>query len=184
MQTERRRLAEEAAGKIKLAVFDVDGVMTDGGLYYDAEGRIIKRYHVLDGVGLILLREGGLLIAVITAGQDGACVEERMKRLHVDALYQGVNKQTALEELKERFGLEWEEMAYLGDDWVDLVPLKLVGLPMAVCNARKELKELALYVTETPGGSGAVREVAEWLLTCQGKYDDILARWATPVTRS
>ncbi len=184
MSAETRREAEALARDIKLIVFDVDGVMTDGALHYDGEGRITKRYHVLDGVGVRLLRDAGVKVAVVTAGQDGPSVEERMKRLRIDAFYQGdVSKQQALEELRERFGLDWREMAYIGDDWVDLIPLSMVGLPMSVPNGRREVRDRALYITEAEGGNGAVREVAEWILTCQGKFDAILAAWATPVPR-
>ena len=185
MAAEIRKNAEVLAQNVKLIVFDVDGVMTDGGLHYDGEGRITKRYHVLDGVGLRLLRDGGIEVAVVTAGQDGPCVEERMKRLKIDAFYEGnMSKQQALEDLRARFGLDWNEMAYIGDDWVDLIPLSMVGLPMSVPNARKEVKACAVYITEAEGGNGAVREVAEWILTCQGKFDAILAEWTTPVAHS
>jgi 3-deoxy-D-manno-octulosonate 8-phosphate phosphatase (KDO 8-P phosphatase) len=164
-----------------MLVLDVDGVMTDGGLHYDAEGRITKRFHVHDGVGIVLLRQAGLKVAVVTAGLDGPCVEARMERLRVDAFYQGdVSKRAALDDLRARFDLAWEEMAYLGDDWVDLVPLGLVGLPMAVRNARREVKARALYVTAACGGDGAVREAAEWLLACRGSLETVLARWAAP----
>ena len=164
-----------------MIVLDVDGVMTDGGLHYDAEGRIGKRFHVHDGVGIVLLKQAGLKVAVITAGLDGPCVESRMQRLRVDAFYEGdVSKQAALADLRARFDLAWEEMAYLGDDWVDLIPLGLVGLPMAVRNARQEVKARAHYVTAACGGDGAVREAAEWLLACQGRLETVLAKWMTP----
>ena len=172
--------AERLARRIRMLVLDVDGVMTDGGLHYDAEGRIGKRFHVHDGVGIVLLKQAGLKVAVVTAGQDGPCVESRMRRLKVDAFYEGdVSKRAALEDLRARFDLAWEEMAYLGDDWVDLIPLGLVGLPMAVRNARREVKACARYVTAACGGDGAVREAAEWLLACQGRLEAVLAEWAT-----
>ena len=173
--------ATELARHIRMLVLDVDGVMTDGGLHYDGEGRIAKRFHVHDGVGIVLLKQAGIMVAVVTAGLDGACVASRMERLKVDAFYEGnVTKQAALEDLRARFKLEWREMAYLGDDWVDLIPLGLVGLPMAVRNARKEVKERARYITAACGGDGAVREAAEWLLTCQGRLDTVFARWVSP----
>ncbi|MDR2726848.1 MAG: HAD hydrolase family protein [Deltaproteobacteria bacterium] len=173
--------AANLARRIRMVVLDVDGVMTDGGLHYDAEGRITKRYHVHDGVGIMLLRQAGLKVAVITAGRDGPCVASRMRRLQVDAFYEGdVSKRAALEDLRARFDLVWKEMAYLGDDWVDLIPLGLVGLPMAVCNARREVKACAHYVTKACGGDGAVREAAEWLLACQGSLEAVLAQWTTP----
>lgn len=173
--------AVETARAIRMVVFDVDGVMTDGVLHYDSGGQITKRFHVHDGVGIALLKQAGFMVAVVTAGQDGPCVASRMQRLKVDAFYEGnVSKQFALQDLHDRFGLEWSEMAYLGDDWVDLIPLGMVGLPMAVRNARREVKARALYVTRSGGGEGAVREVAEWLLTCQGRFEAVLSLWATP----
>jgi hypothetical protein len=95
-----------------------------------------------------------------------------MRRLQVDAFYQGdVSKQAAMEDIHRRFGVDWREMAYVGDDRVDLVPMGMVGLPVAVANAREEVKARALYVTKAPGGEGAVREVVEWLLACRGQPD-------------
>jgi 3-deoxy-D-manno-octulosonate 8-phosphate phosphatase (KDO 8-P phosphatase) len=126
------------------------------------------------------LRQAGVEVAVVTAGQDGESVSARMRRLGINAFYEGdVSKSFALKDLRERYNLEWHEMGYLGDDWVDIIPLKLVGLPMAVANARPEAKALARYVTSASGGQGAVREVADWLLTLRGQYDDILTRWNT-----
>jgi 3-deoxy-D-manno-octulosonate 8-phosphate phosphatase (KDO 8-P phosphatase) len=173
--------AENLARRVRMLVLDVDGVMTDGGLHYDAEGRIAKRYHVHDGVGIVLLKQAGIKVAAVTAGRDGPCVASRMRRRQMDAVYGGdVSKLAALEDLRARFDLAWEEIAYLGDDWVDLIPLGLVGLPMAVRNARQEVKARAHYVTAACGGDGAVREVAEWLLACQGNLEAVLAKWAMP----
>ena len=178
----RSEQAAKLACRIRMVVLDVDGVMTDGGLHYDAEGRITKRFHVHDGVGVLLLKQAGLKVAVITAGCDGPCVESRMQRLKVDAFYEGdVSKQAALNDLRARFNLAWEEIAYLGDDWVDIIPLSLVGLPMAVRNARQEVKARAHYVTAACGGDGAVREVAEWLLACQGNLEAVFTGWVTPI---
>lgn len=172
---------ESLAKGLKLLVLDLDGVLTDGKLHYDAEGRITKSYCVYDGIGVHLLRQAGIEVAVITAGLDGPCVTKRMERLGITAFYEGnMNKQAALTELRERFGLEWHEMAFLGDDWVDLIPLALVGLPMAVANARPEVKDAARFVTRTPGGQGAVREVADWLLSVRNQKEAILALWSTP----
>lgn len=177
----RLRLAARLARSVRLLVLDIDGVLTDGGLHYDACGKITKRYNVLDGVGIVLLHQVGLKVAVVTAGEDGPCVTERIRRLKVDALYEGnVTKQAALEDLRRRFGVDWKEMAYMGDDWVDLVPLSLVGLPISVPNGRPEVRARALYITHVPGGSGAVREVAEWLLRCRGEYEAVLKAWSTP----
>lgn len=172
---------ESLAQSLKVLVLDVDGVLTDGSLHYDAEGRISKSYCVYDGIAIHLLRQAGIEIAVITAGQDGPCVANRMKRLGIEAFYEGsLNKQVALTDIKTRFSVSWEQMAYLGDDWVDLIPLALVGLPMAVANARPEVKDAARFVTRTPGGQGAVREVADWLLACRNQHKALLALWATP----
>ena len=131
----RRLPVETLARDIRLLVLDVDGVMTDGGLYYDATGLIIKRFHVHDGIGIRLAKSAGLEIAVIS-GMDVPCVAKRLQELGVTEYYGGRdNKATILDEIRSRLGLEWEEIAYLGDDWVDLAPMSKVGLPVAVANA-------------------------------------------------
>ena len=173
----RRLPVETLARDIRLLVLDVDGVMTDGGLYYDSTGLIIKRFHVHDGIGIRLAKSAGLEIAVIS-GMDVPCVAKRLQELGVTEYYGGRdNKATILDEIRSRLGLEWEEIAYLGDDWVDLAPMSKVGLPVAVANALPDVKDAARLVLQKEGGNGAVRELIDLLLTCQGKRDSMLEQW-------
>ena len=168
---------ESLARRIRLLVLDVDGVMTDGGLYYDASGLVIKRFHVHDGIGIRLAKSAGIEIAVIS-GMDVPCVVSRLKELGISEYYGGRdNKATILEGLRNRLGLEWQEIAYLGDDWVDLAPMSKVGLPVAVANALPDVKEMARLVLQKEGGNGAVRELIDLLLTCQGKRESMLEEW-------
>ena len=172
------RLPVEAlAREIRLLVLDVDGVMTDGGLYYDASGLVIKRFHVHDGIGIRLAKSAGIEIAVIS-GMDVPCVVKRLQELGVTEYHGGHdNKATILDEVRKRLGLEWRHIAYLGDDWVDLAPMSRVGLPVAVANALPDVKEMARLVLQKEGGNGAVRELVDLLLTCQGKKDTMLEEW-------
>ena len=172
-----RPSVETLARAVRLIVLDVDGVMTDGGLYYDANGLVMKRFHVQDGIGIRLAKAAGLEVAVIS-GMAAPCVVKRLEVLGVTEYHGGSdNKCTILNAMRERLGLGWEHIAYLGDDWVDLAPLSRVGLPAAVANAMPEVKKLARFVTRTPGGQGAVREFVDMLLTCQGKRDALLDQW-------
>ncbi len=167
----------EAARHVKMLVLDVDGVLTDGGLYYDAEGRVMKRFDVQDGLGMSMLRRNGIRVAVIT-GQDSPAVAERMRVLRVEDYFAGfINKIHSLAEVMERRGLAREQVAYLGDDWVDIPALHRVGLPLAVANAQPEVKACARYVTTAHGGRGAVREVARLLLHAHGLLESLAAQW-------
>ncbi len=173
----RRESVESLAKKIKLLVLDVDGVMTDGGLYYDANGLVMKRFDVHDGIGVRLAKAAGIEVAVLS-GMDVPCVVRRLEVLGVTEYHGGAdNKCTILDAMRRRLSLEWNEIAYLGDDWVDLAPLSRVGLPAAVANAVPEVKKLARFVTRKQGGHGAVREFVDLLLTCQGKRDALLEHW-------
>ena len=179
MKNDRLRLeqAEEAAKAVKLLVLDLDGVLTDGGLYYLPAGDTIKRFHVHDGFGIKLAMDAGLEVAVIT-GLKSVSARARMDNLGVRHYVEGrEDKLGPLDEIRRACGLEWRELAYVGDDWVDLAPLAEVGFPVAVVNAQPEVLAAALYVTELAGGRGAVREVIRFILTAQGRLDKALARW-------
>ena len=168
---------EELARGIRLLVLDVDGVMTDGGLYFDETGLRIKRFQVTDGIGIRLAFDAGIEVAVIS-GMDVECVRRRLETLGVREYHGGFdNKRVILDRMRTRLGVEWQEIAYLGDDWVDLAPMSCVGLPIAVANAAEEVKSIARYVTTHRGGEGAVREVVDLLLACQGKRDELFQRW-------
>ncbi|MEJ5243126.1 MAG: HAD hydrolase family protein [Desulfomicrobiaceae bacterium] len=167
----------EAARKVRLLVLDVDGVLTDGGLYYDAHGHIQKRFHVHDGLGIKMALHGGLQIAVIT-GLDSAAVRARVTELGIPHYYPGFHrKMDSLARILADEGLEPEQAAYLGDDLVDLAPMRTVGLPLAVPNARPEVLTQALWVTPHSGGHGAVRDAVELILRAQGNWESICAHW-------
>lgn len=168
------------AEKIRMLVLDVDGVLTDGGLYYDLQSQVMKRFNVQDGLGIKLALSSGIGIAVIT-GLVSPAVESRIKDLGIQDYYAGFqDKRNCLKEIKEKYSLQWDEIAYLGDDWVDLAVMLKVGFPLAVANAQPEVKNIAKYVTAACGGDGAVREVIRLLLMAQGKYEAILAQWSYP----
>ena len=170
----------QAASQIRLLVLDVDGVLTDGGLYYDLQNQVMKRFDVQDGFGIRIAQQAGIDVAVIT-GLVSRAVELRVKDLGITDYFAGyLDKRACLEEIRRRHDLKWEQMAYLGDDWVDLSVMDMVGLPLAVANAQPEVKGIASYVTMAKGGQGAVREVIRHLLMAQGKYETILSAWSHP----
>ncbi len=170
----------QAAEDIQVLVLDVDGVLTDGGLYYDLQNQVMKRFDVQDGLGIRIAMKAGIVVAVIT-GLESKAVENRVRDLGITDYYAGfLDKRACLDEIRQRYNLEWNQMAYLGDDWVDLAVMGMVGLPMAVANAQPEVKNLARYVTTARGGQGAVREIIRHLLMAQGKYEAVLAAWSHP----
>ncbi|HMM38182.1 MAG TPA: HAD-IIIA family hydrolase [Desulfovibrio sp.] len=169
---------EELAREIRLLVLDVDGVLTDGGLYYDHEGNVSKRFHVQDGLGIKLAQAVGLEVAVIT-GLKHTAVERRVRELGIEEYHAGrVDKGLLLDEMCRRRGIVPAQVAYLGDDWVDAAIMRRVGLPLAVPNAQPEILALARWSPARPGGQGAVRETIAFLLRCQGKLDALWRRWA------
>ena len=171
---------QQAASDIRLLVLDVDGVLADGGLYYDLQNQVIKRFDVQDGLGIKIAQQAGIIVAVIT-GLVSSAVEARVRDLGITDYYAGyLDKRVCLEEIRQRHDLKWEQMAYLGDDWVDLSVMDMVGLPLAVANAQPEVKTIANYVTTAKGGQGAVREIIRHLLMAQGKYEAVLAAWSHP----
>ena len=160
-----------------MLVLDVDGVMTDGSIVYDDEGRELKFFSVRDGFGIRLWREAGFGVAVITA-RGGAHVRRRCEELGIDHVIEGSkDKGEAISTLEARSGVPASEMACLGDDWPDLAMLKRVGYPMAVGDAEGAVRERARYVTERTGGRGAVREAVEHLLKARGLMDEARNRY-------
>lgn len=165
------------ANNIKLAIFDVDGVLTDGQLYLGENGNEYKSFHVHDGLGLVLLLKNGFDVAVITA-RNSNIVSSRMQALGIKYLYQGQdNKETALLELKTKLKLDTEQICYTGDDLIDLPAMKHVGLKIAVNNAHSAVKDYSDWTTSKNGGYGAAREVAELLLTANGKMSNIVEQY-------
>ncbi|MEM6998275.1 MAG: HAD-IIIA family hydrolase [Pseudomonadota bacterium] len=167
---DKKALFENAAN-IKLVVFDVDGVLTDGKLILGESGNEYKSFHVRDGHGLVMLLETGCKIAVITA-RSSKIVAERMASLGIEYVYQGEkDKGARLMQLIDELGFDRSDVAYVGDDVIDLPAMTKVGLPVAVADARQEVKDYAEWVTEERGGQGAVREVCELIMKAQDKYD-------------
>lgn len=165
----------ERARAVRLAVFDVDGVLTDGGLYFTEDGRELKRFHVHDGLGLKLLQECGVTVGVISSRTSPA-VNQRMADLGIDHVYTGrSDKLATLNELLSALGRTAREACYTGDDWVDLGVMASVGLAVAVANADPLVLDRAHWVTPRPGGAGAARDVCRLLLTAQEKLDSLVA---------
>jgi 3-deoxy-D-manno-octulosonate 8-phosphate phosphatase (KDO 8-P phosphatase) len=157
------------AARARALVLDVDGVLTDGTLYYGTDGEALKAFHVRDGLGLRLLRLEGIHVAVISAKRS-APLERRLTDLRVPHVYLGrEDKLRALDELLEATGVAAEDVAYVGDDLVDLPVLARVGLSVSVADAHPRVRERALWVTRAQGGKGAVREVADGLLLARGR---------------
>ncbi|MFH1658083.1 MAG: HAD-IIIA family hydrolase [Pseudomonadota bacterium] len=163
------------AANIKLVAFDIDGVMTDGGLHYTDDGHELKTFNVQDGLGVVLLRRAGIKVAIIT-GRTSNVVNCRAKDLGVEHVFHGVGDKGAVSgQLLEQLGLQWSELAFMGDDLIDLPAMTRCGLAIAPANARPVVKERAHMVTEASGGKGAVREAIEFLLAAQGKLDAAFA---------
>ncbi len=155
---------------IKLLVLDVDGVLTDGGLYFDDKGGELRRFSTLDGYGITTLKKFGIEVAVISAKNTNS-VSQRMKGLGIEHCYQGYHrKEVALAELLTTLRLKNDSVAYVGDDLLDLPVMKRVKFSVAVANAHHFIKERAHYITKAKGGHGAVREVCDLILSAQG-YD-------------
>jgi len=164
-------LLAQRAKTIKLAIFDVDGVMTDGRLYFLADGSEFKTFNTLDGHGIKMLIASGVLTAIIS-GRTTPAVERRANNLGIQHVYQGrEDKLAVLEELLAELGLDYSQVAYLGDDLPDLPVIRRVGLGMAVANAHSFVRQHAHGVTSARGGEGAVREFCELILDAQGNLE-------------
>jgi 3-deoxy-D-manno-octulosonate 8-phosphate phosphatase (KDO 8-P phosphatase) len=162
---------EQLARGVELAVFDIDGVMTDGRLYFTDSGEQIKAFHVRDGLGLKALMQHGIDVAVITARTSGA-LERRMQELGIERVMQGHrDKATALDRLLAAEGVEPAAVCYTGDDLVDWPAMGRCGLKCAPADADPWIREQADFVTSLPGGRGAVRQVCELLLDARGQLD-------------
>ena len=167
----------ERARAVRLLALDVDGVLTDGRLYFDSEGREIKAFHVADGLGLKALQSTGIDLALIT-GRASRMVADRAASLGIEHVYQGQDdKGVALADLLEHTGLQASQLAYAGDDWIDLPVLTRVGLAVTVPHAPAEVKSACHWVTSRSGGQGAVRELCELLLDAQGSKDALIAKY-------
>lgn len=162
------------AKKIRLAIFDVDGVLTNGMLYYAPDGTELKKFHVHDGQGLKLLQKTGVSIAIITSRQS-TVVTKRMQDLGITHVYQNQkDKVPAYEEIKQKLKVTDDEIAYVGDDLPDLPLIRRVGLGITVANAPDIMQKHAHWVTQAEGGQGAAREVCDFIMQAQGHYQQII----------
>ena len=165
------------ARQVKLMGFDVDGVLTDGTLYLSDAGDELKGFNTLDGLGLKLLQDGGVELAIIT-GRESKLVALRAQNLGISRLHQGVeNKFATFDALRRELGLELAECGYMGDDLPDLGILSRCGFAASVPQAPVEVRSRVHYVTEAPAGGGAAREVCELILRAQGTLDQAVARY-------
>jgi 3-deoxy-D-manno-octulosonate 8-phosphate phosphatase (KDO 8-P phosphatase) len=163
------------AARIKLLIMDVDGVLTDGSITYDNNGAQIQTFHVHDGFGIKMLRNAGIMTAIISARSSEA-LKKRASELKIDRVFSGaMSKLDTFLSLTDDLSIKKQETAYIGDDWIDLPVMLQAGLSVAVANARHEVKEMAHYTTRAPGGRGAVREVCEIILAASGKLEAALA---------
>ena len=174
-------IALAAAKRVKFVGLDIDGVMTDGGIYLgDADGKRIelKRFEIQDGIGIGLMRKAGIKVGIIT-GRESESVRLRAEELKVDAVAQDTKarKLSALAKMLAQFGIDLSETAFVGDDLPDLAVLRVVGMPVAVANATKEVKEVANVHLTRAGGYGAVREFSELLLTARGEWAAAVERY-------
>ncbi len=171
----------ERARRVRLVGLDVDGVLTDNGIYLGpVDGQVVelKRFDIQDGLGHVLLREAGVSV-VWVSGRFSEATSARARELKVEEVLQvpGPRKLEAFGALLARRGIAWEDAAFVGDDLADLQVLRRVGLPIAVANAVAEVKDAAGYVTRATGGHGAVREVVEVLLKARGQWAELLERY-------
>ncbi len=172
------RVVRERIARVKLLVLDVDGVLTDGGLYYNPDGTVAKRFHVHDGLGIDLAREFNFFRIAVITGHDHPSVAARMRALHVEDYFPGcTDKRESFETVRTRHSLDSEEVAFMGDDWIDIPVMMRAGAPFALANAQPEVKGAALYVTRARGGNGAVREAVRLILHCKGHYDQVFTTW-------
>jgi 3-deoxy-D-manno-octulosonate 8-phosphate phosphatase (KDO 8-P phosphatase) len=174
-------IAPAAARRVKFVGLDVDGVLTDGGIFLgDADGKRVelKRYEIQDGLGVVLMRSAGIKVGIIT-GRESESVRLRGEELKVDAVVQDskARKLSALTKMLAQFGIDPLDAAFVGDDLPDLSVLRAVGMSVAVANACKEVKEIANVHLTSAGGFGAVREFAELLLTARGEWAAVIERY-------
>jgi 3-deoxy-D-manno-octulosonate 8-phosphate phosphatase (KDO 8-P phosphatase) len=167
---------QRKAAKIRLVLLDVDGVLTDGGIIIDDRGVESKRFNVRDGQGITLLIRSGIKVGLLT-GRYSNIVRRRAKELGVAIVHQGVKDKVEIyERIRRKIKLRDEQIAYVGDDILDLPVLRRVGLAIAVRDGWPGLKVAVDYVTETKGGMGAVREVSELVLKAQGVWEAVARR--------
>lgn len=171
--------AMQRAAQVRLMIFDVDGILTDGSLYFGSEGEVIKRFNVLDGQGIKLLQQSGVATAIISARQS-AIVTRRAADLGIMHVQQGIHdKRRAFEQLLEQTAIPMAACGFIGDDVIDLPILTRVGFAVSVPNGHSEVRQRVHYVTQAGGGCGAAREICDFILRAQGNYETALAPYLT-----
>lgn len=169
--------ASTRAAKIKLMIFDVDGILTDGSLHFGADGEALKTFNVLDGQGIRLLQNAGIATAIISARQS-PIVARRAADLGITHVRQGIHdKKTAFLQLLNELSISADECGFIGDDVIDLPVLTRVGFAASVPNGHAEVRQRVHHVTTASGGKGAAREVCDFILRAQNKYDSVLAEY-------
>jgi 3-deoxy-D-manno-octulosonate 8-phosphate phosphatase (KDO 8-P phosphatase) len=165
----KRALSASRLAAVRLVAMDVDGVLTDGGIWYTEQGDELKRFDVRDGQGLVLLRDAGVITAVVTR-RHSKSVERRARELGIAEVHQDVaDKGAVVQELLARHGVSAAHACYVGDDVGDLPAMAAVGVPIAVADAVAAVTRAAVYVTRAPGGRGAIRELCELILSARSK---------------
>lgn len=171
----------ERIKRVKALFMDVDGILTDGSIYVGPDGVELKRFTVEDGVGRALARQARLPLALIS-GRNSEATTARARQMKIEDVYQGcMNKLEPLEILLDKFDLGAHEVAYIGDGLIDLPVMERVGVPVSVPNAHPLVKSAAVYITERIGGQGVLREVVEWILTHQGRFEEVVAGLVTGI---
>ena len=176
-ETEFKPEVIERGNKVKLVIADVDGVLTDGSIYKAIDPATLadiefKNFSIVDGAGIALARLLDFRVAIIS-GRPSLATDARVKELRIEDVYTGsLNKMTPYEDLKSKYSLNDEDIAFIGDDIIDLKLMENVGAPIAVANAYHLVKDIAIYTTRLAGGQGAFREAIDWLAMCQGRYEE------------
>lgn len=175
-----KQLLMAKAQRIRLLILDADGVLTDGSIVYCSDGEQIQSFNVHDGLGIKLLARAGIETAIVSSRVSGA-LSIRARELGIDKVYQGQKDKILIyEKIRGELGLEDDEVAYVGDDWVDLPILQRVGLAVVVAEAAPPISDFAHYVTQRKGGKGAVREVCDMILKAQNLWSGFLNQYLNP----
>ncbi len=168
--------AEQRAAAVRLLVMDVDGVLTDGRLYFGSDGEAVKVFDVRDGLGVKMLREAGIEVAILSS-RSSPIVEQRARELGIAPVVQGsTDKGAGFAALAQALRFAPAQCGYIGDDWPDLAALAQAGFAATVSDASPEVRRISHWISEAPGGRGAVRELAEFILRAQGRLRDVLRR--------
>ncbi|MFL3014641.1 MAG: KdsC family phosphatase [Candidatus Neomarinimicrobiota bacterium] len=170
--------------EIKMLISDVDGVWTDGSFYKGTDNIELKKFSVFDGVGVAMARAAKIKIALIS-GRFSSATEHRAKELGIEDVYNGtLNKLPVYEKLKLKYKLDDSNIAYIGDDLIDIPVMEVVVLPIAVANAIPDVKKIAAHITELSGGEGAFREAISWIISEQGRTEEVIQIMRERITNS